>query len=103
LSCLSDVSKALHITHKLWVGFRKLGENRMTKCVSPGSGPVGKAVENPSPFAKAVQKIGVAQKLQMPGNAWLALAKYVCDFGDRQLTLRANSQNAQTGGFRRSF
>jgi hypothetical protein len=58
------------------------------------------AIEHPTALAKAVEQSGIAQQLQMPRHARLALPEDLRQFADRQLAARAQNQEPQPGRFR---
>ena len=53
------------------------------------------AIEDPAAFAKPVEQTGLAEQLQMAGNARLALPEDLRQFADRQLAAGAQHQEAQ--------
>ena len=62
---------------------------------------VAQPVEDPGAFPEAVEQSGVAQQLEMAGNARLALTQDLGQFAHRQLTMGAQGQQPQTCRFRR--
>jgi hypothetical protein len=60
-------------------------------------------VKNPVSFTESHQQTRIAQDFQVSRNSRLALRNHAGNFADRQLALRADSQQSEPGWFGGSF
>ena len=88
-----------HMGQPRLVGFlqRRIGQGGDGRAQFGAGAPVGGAVEHPASFLEALHQPGLAQQLQMAGNARLGLADNLDQLADRQFGLAQQQQQAQAG------
>ncbi len=94
-----DGGEALAIEGERGVGLRHQFDQEPRQLACPR--PPGRAIEHPGALAEAVEQPGIAEQLQVPRHARLALPEDVGKLADREFALGAQHKQAKPGGLRR--
>ena len=75
------------------IGWIEAGDDRLGE--GSFAAGIGETEEHPRPFAEASDQAGFGHQLQMPADAWLALAENLGELFDVELALRQQCQDSQ--------